>query len=70
MLWAVVAFAAVWSIGITVLNSIYPDARGIYSAGFEDYGVVSMHILMAAYFAHLLARTVYLSINYKKTVII
>ena len=70
MLWAVVAFAAVWSIGITVLNSIYPDARGIYSAGFEDYGVVSMHILMAAYFAHLLARTVYLSIKYKRTVII
>ena len=70
MLWAVVAFAAVWSIGITVLNSIYPDAREIYSAGFEDYGVVSMHILMAAYFAHLLARTVYLSIKYKKTVII
>ena len=70
MLWAVVAFAAVWSIGITVLNSIYPDARGIYSAGFEDYGVISMHILMAAYFAHLLARTVYLSIKYKRTVII
>jgi MATE family multidrug resistance protein len=70
MLWAVVAFAAVWSIGITVLNSIYPDARGIHSAGFEDYGVISMHILMAAYFAHLLARTVYLSIKYKKTVII
>ena len=70
MLWAVVAFAAVWSIGITVLNSIYPDAREIYSAGFEDYGVISMHILMAAYFAHLLARTVYLSIKYKRTVII
>ena len=70
MLWAVVAFAAVWSIGITVLNSIYPDARGIHSAGFEDYGVISMHILMAAYFAHLLARTVYLSIKYKRTVII
>jgi MATE family multidrug resistance protein len=70
MLWAVVAFAAVWSIGITVLNSIYPDARGIHSAGFEDYGVISMHILMAAYFAHLLARTVYLSIKYKKTVVI
>ena len=70
MLWAVVAFAAVWSIGITVLNSIYPDARVIHSAGFEDYGVISMHILMAAYFAHLLARTVYLSIKYKRTVII
>ena len=70
MLWAVVAFAAVWAVGITVLNFIYPDASGIDSAGFEEYGVLAMHILMAAYFAHLLARTVYLSINYKKTVII
>ena len=70
MLWAVVAFAAVWAVGITVLNFIYPDASGIDSAGFEEYGVLAMHVLMAAYFAHLLARTVYLSINYKKTVII
>ena len=70
MLWAGVAFAAVWAVGITVLNFIYPDASGIDSAGFEEYGVLAMHILMAAYFAHLLARTVYLSINYKRTVII
>ena len=70
MLWAVVAFAAVWAVGITVLNFIYPDASGTDSAGFEEYGVLAMHILMAAYFAHLLARTVYLSINYKRTVII
>ena len=70
MLWAVVAFAAVWAVGITVLNFIYPDASGTYSAGFEEYGVLAMHVLMAAYFAHLLARTVYLSINYKRTVII
>jgi MATE family multidrug resistance protein len=70
MLWAVVAFAAVWAVGITVLNFIYPDASRIDSAGVEDYGVLAMHVLMAAYFAHLLARTVYLSINYKRTVII
>ena len=70
MLWAVVAFAAVWAVGITVLNFIYPDASGTDSAGFEEYGVLAMHVLMAAYFAHLLARTVYLSINYKRTVII
>ena len=70
MLWAVVAFAAVWAVGITVLNFIYPYASGTDSAGFEEYGVLAMHILMAAYFAHLLARTVYLSINYKRTVII
>ena len=70
MLWAVVAFAAVWAVGITVLNFIYPDASGTDSAGFEEYRVLAMHVLMAAYFAHLLARTVYLSINYKRTVII
>lgn len=70
MLWAVVAFAAVWAVGITVLNFIYPDASRTDSAGFEEYGILAMHVLMAAYFAHLLARTVYLSINYKKTVII
>ena len=70
MLWAVVAFAAVWAVGITVLNFMYPGASGTDSAGFEEYGTLAMHILMAAYFAHLLARTVYLSINYRKMVII
>ena len=70
MLWAVVAFAAVWAVGITVLNFMYPGASGTDSAGFEEYGTLAMHILMAAYFAHLLARTVYLSINYRKMVLI
>ena len=50
MLWAVVAFFAVWATGLA-----FPDlsAEG------------SMHVLMGAYFAHLLARTVYLTVRYK-----
>ena len=50
MLWAVVAFFCVWAAGLAL-----PDlsAEG------------SMHILMGAYFAHLLARTVYLTVRYK-----
>lgn len=54
MLWAVVAFAAVWLVGILCLNQFVPP----------------IHILMAAYFAHLLARTVYLSVRYRKTVLV
>ena len=53
MLWAVVAFAAVWFAGNLSLGQNYP-----------------MHVLMAAYFAHLLARTIYLSVRYRKTVAI
>ena len=50
MLWAVVAFFCVWAAGLAL-----PDlsAEG------------SMHVLMGAYFAHLLARTVYLTVRYK-----
>ena len=70
MLWAVVAFAAVWSAGITVLNFIYPEASRTDAGGPDGYRAIAMHLLMAAYFAHLLARTVYLSIKYRKTVII
>ena len=54
MLWAVVGFAVVWFAGILCLNKF----------------VQPIHILMAAYFAHLLARTVYLSVRYRKTVLV
>ena len=54
MLWSVVAFAIVWSAGICILNAVAADTPG--------YGGMAMHILMGAYFAHLLARTVYLTI--------
>lgn len=45
MLWAVVAFVLVWTVGKYGLN-------------------MKLHGLMAAYFAHLLARTVYLSVDW------
>ena len=57
MLWAVVAFVSVWFIGISCV-----------SPGLPSYDNVAMHILMAAYFAHLLARTVYLSVKYRRLV--
>ena len=53
MLWAVVGFFAVWAAGLAVPSM---------SAG------ASMHVLMGAYFAHLLARTVYLSVRYRRDV--
>lgn len=54
MLWAVAGFFAVWCVGLT-----FPDVAPN----------VSMHILMGAYFAHLLARTIYLSVRYRKDVL-
>lgn len=54
MLWAVVSFAVVWFAGILFLNRF----------------VQPIHLLMAAYFAHLLARTIYLSVRYRKTVLV
>ena len=53
MLWAVAAFAAVWAAGITFLSML--------NLATDVYNKAAMHILMAAYFAHLLARTVYMS---------
>jgi MATE family multidrug resistance protein len=55
MLWAVVAFVGVWAVGILGLNAHNP----------ANYGIMAMHVLMAAYFAHLLARTIYLSVRYR-----
>jgi len=53
MLWAVAAFAAVWMTGIIIL--------GMQTLATDTYNKAAMHILMAAYFAHLLARTIYLT---------
>ena len=61
MLWAVVGFAGVWLVGILLLGRIIPSSS-------PRYGYMAMHILMGAYFAHLLARTLYLSVKYRKTV--
>ena len=56
MLWATVSFAALWAVGILILQAVAPDS--------PSYGRIAMHILMAAYFAHLLARTVYLTASW------
>ena len=64
MLWATAAFAFVWVAGRLGLDMLDPaDAQ----KGTESYFIISMHILMAAYFAHLLARTLYLSVKYRRT---
>ena len=79
MIWAVVGFAAVWLIGIFCLNWSEDPSMALESAtsvtdtpsaGYTRYGRLAMHILMAAYFAHLLARTIYLSVRYRKTVLL
>ena len=57
MLWATVSFAALWAVGILILQAVAPDS--------PSYGRIAMHILMAAYFAHLLARTVYLTVSWR-----
>ena len=62
MLWAVVAFVSIWSAGILALNHFW--SSGVLPSGMSDrYGQLAMHILMAAYFAHLLARTICLSVR-------
>ena len=69
MLWAVVAFAAVWAVGILGLNhfgNFAAAGASAVAAAPTGYGRMAMHILMAAYFAHLLARTIYLSAKYRK----
>jgi MATE family multidrug resistance protein len=76
MLWSVVAFAGVWIAGVVVLNCFQPLSSGIPFASPDlssvpsdampaptPYGIAAMHILMGAYFAHLLARTIYLTIR-------
>ena len=80
MLWAVVGFAAVWVAGICCLEAFGPAAADPASAGpaaaapssslpATPYGRLAMHVLMAAYFAHLLARTLYLSALYRKSIL-
>ena len=70
MIWAAFCFALVWFIGILCLNHFMPSSAASSSAApATRYGILAMHILMAAYFAHLLARTVYLTVRYRKDVV-
>ena len=61
MLWAVVAFVSVWAAGIVILNQTISEAT--------LYNKAAMHVLMAAYFAHLLARTIYLTVHRRSVII-
>lgn len=79
MIWAVVAFSLVWVAGIGLLHffptidtvSIPMKEAGatMNAAASARHDILAMHVLMAAYFAHLLARTVYLSVRYRKNVL-
>lgn len=63
MLWATLAFFLVWFGGIWFFNpgtSILPTSVSAFTPTNES----AIHLLMAAYFAHLLARTVYLTLVY------
>ena len=77
MLWAVAAFAGVWAVGILGLDIFMPADQTVSLsadqpasqsvAGPSARNIIAMHILMAAYFAHLLARTVYLTVRSTKS---
>ncbi len=57
MLWAIAGFFAVWIAG-----------RAIFiGKGTTASGPAALHILLAAYFTHLVIRTVCLSVRYRKT---
>ncbi len=64
MIWAVLAFALVWILGLVWINILAP-----VTAPASRYGHLAMHALMAAYFAHLLARTLYLSLKYRREIL-
>ena len=44
------------------------DQNPSRTPGATTYGIIAMHILMAAYFAHLLARTIYLTVKSRDVV--
>ena len=59
MLWAAGVFAAVYVLGALLAKLSAP-------VGSAHYNAMALHVLMAAYFAHLLVRTVYLTIMWRK----
>ena len=65
MLWAVAAFGMVWSAGIISIGYLVQTETTSLAMGPTRYGRMAMHVLMGAYFAHLLARTIYLSVRYR-----
>ena len=64
MLAACAAFFFFWCAGIRLL-----EARSGLPQDSAEYQAMAIHILMGAYFAHLLARTLVMSLQYKKEVL-
>ena len=63
MIWAVAAFFGLWLAGLAVLNWLLPAAAtGISPAA-------GIHLLMAAYFAHLATRAIHLTLRYRGSII-
>lgn len=74
MLAALAAFFAVWFVGIGILNGIRPDTvSALPDTGSamapERYQAMAIHILMVAYFAHLLARAIVLTVLYRREIL-
>lgn len=61
MIWATIGFFATFFFGIFTIDEIFNIDGDIRNE-------VCVHILMAAYFVHLIARTVYLSAKYKRII--
>ena len=64
MLWAAAAFFACWFAGVGILRAVSPLPNDA-----PRYQALAIHVLMAAYFAHLLARTVVLTVRYRRDVL-
>lgn len=60
MLWAASGFFASYFAGLGILRA---------SGAVEGFSVAAIHILLAAYFIHLIIRTVHLSVQYRKKVV-
>lgn len=58
--------AAVSSVGARLSDGV--SRSGVLDA-YSSYNVMAIHILMAAYFAHLLFRTIYLTATYRRSIL-
>lgn len=65
MLWATFGFFVTYFISLWIF-----DSRFAIEKGSMEYFRILVHLLMAAYFIHLVVRTIYLSIKFRKSVFI
>ncbi len=68
----VAAFFAVWLIGSLLIDSPVPASGvGAYGAAgaLDAASVAGAHLLFAAYYAHLIYRSLYQTFHYKKSIL-